>query len=183
MRLPTPNTTPTLAKKRIASLTIVLVVLLGLWYAFRPEKLFVNKRVNEAAPAAAAKLTPLFTGQFTGAAHQTSGRATIYQQPDGSRILALTNFSTSNGPAVHVILSDKNSLGTDKAIIPGDSTNRDPRITDLGELKGNQGDQNYPVPKDLDMKFDVDHTTTVGARGAMTKARQATVSGKPGLCG
>jgi len=33
---------------------------------------------------------------------------------------------------------------------------------------------------DHDMKFDVDHTTTVGARSAMTKARQATVSGKPG---
>ena len=33
---------------------------------------------------------------------------------------------------------------------------------------------------DRDLKFDVDNRTTVETRGASTKARQATVSGKPG---
>ena len=44
------NTTP----KRIALAAICLVVLAGLWFAFRPEKLFINKKVNEALPAGIA---------------------------------------------------------------------------------------------------------------------------------
>jgi hypothetical protein len=45
----------------------------------------------------------LETGTFHGKVHQTSGRATIYQEPDGNLVLRLTNFKTSNGPDVHVV--------------------------------------------------------------------------------
>ena len=55
------------------------LLLAGLWYAFRPEKLFINKRVDEAAPAqTAGQMKPLFTGRFSGEVHKTSGRATVY---------------------------------------------------------------------------------------------------------
>jgi len=44
------------------------------------------------------------TGKFHGKVHATSGRATVYQEADGKLVLRLTNFKTSNGPDVHVIL-------------------------------------------------------------------------------
>ena len=41
----------TATPKRIAlSGVIGVVILAGLWFAFRPEKLFINKKVNEAPP-------------------------------------------------------------------------------------------------------------------------------------
>ena len=47
---------------------------------------------------------PLETGTFHGKVHSTSGRATIYKEADGRLLLRLTNFKTSNGPDVHVVL-------------------------------------------------------------------------------
>lgn len=46
----------------------------------------------------------LATGTFHGNVHHTSGRATVYQEPNGKRVLRLTDFKTSNGPDVHVVL-------------------------------------------------------------------------------
>ena len=54
--------------------------------------------------AHAQNVGPIETGAFHGQLHSTTGRAVNYQQPDGKRILRLTNFKTSNGPDVHVIL-------------------------------------------------------------------------------
>jgi hypothetical protein len=118
------------------------LLLAGLWYAFRPEKLFINKKVDEAAPAQAAdQPKPLFTGRFSGEVHKTSGRATVLQAADGSRILRLSNFSTSNGPALHVLLLDGHNAGATKDFTLGSIPS-----VDLGALKGNQGDQDYPIP-------------------------------------
>ena len=50
------------------------------------------------------KAKTLETGKFHGKVHATSGRATVYQEADGKLVLRLTNFKTSNGPDVHVIL-------------------------------------------------------------------------------
>jgi len=68
------------------------------------------------------KAKTLATGTFHGKVHSTSGRATIYQEADGKLVLRLTNFKTSNGPDVHVILvatkdadDDANFLKTTKA--------------------------------------------------------------------
>ena len=73
-----------------------------------------------SAQESAAKT--LATGTFHGKVHQTSGRATIYQDADGKLVLRLTNFKTSNGPDVHVILvaakdadDDANFLKSDTA--------------------------------------------------------------------
>jgi hypothetical protein len=132
------NPAHTLSNKRIVWLAVALVALLGLWYAFRPELLFINKKVDEAPPAqAAGQPIPLYTGQFRGDVHKTSGRATVYQLANESRVITLTNFSTSSGPALHVILLDGSGVSTNQ---------------DLGELKGNQGDQNYALPASVDLK-------------------------------
>jgi hypothetical protein len=91
-------------------LVIVLVVLIAAgaaWFAFRPERLFINQRVNEQFPMVAAAnnaTTKLASGQFHNGAHDTKGTATIFQLADGKRMLRLTDFETSNGPDVHVYL-------------------------------------------------------------------------------
>lgn len=133
--------------KRIVTGIAAAIVLTGLWYAFRPEKLFINKQINEAAPAAAqGALTPIFTGRFVGEVHKTVGRATIYKQVDGTRLLRLTDFSTSNGPQLHILLVDGKNPASGK-----DFSLSAVRNLDLGELKGNIGDQSYAVPDSADL--------------------------------
>jgi hypothetical protein len=143
------STTP----KRVVLTAFVLLVLVGLWLAFRPEKLFINKTVNEAPSSqAAGSSKPLLAGQFVGEVHKTSGRATLYQQADGDRVLRLTEFSTSNGPAVHVLLIDGKATDPTK-----DFSLAAVKNVDLGDLKGNRGDQDYRVPSDVNL----DHMNTV----------------------
>ena len=85
------------------------------------------------------------TGTFHGAAHKTSGRATVYQSSNGE-ILRLTHFETSNGPNLHVILiaasdAEDNENFLDKKV----------GRVELGQLKGNEGDQNYEIPAGTDL--------------------------------
>jgi hypothetical protein len=134
---------------------VVIIVLIGLWYAFRPEKLFINKQVNEAAPVQTQNAsTPIYTGRFVGEAHKTSGRATIFKQADGTRLLRLTDFSTSNGPQLHVLLVDGQNPASSK-----DFSLTAVKNVDLGDLKGNQGDQSYPFAGDVNLE--VFNTVTI----------------------
>ena len=76
--------------------------------------------------------------------HKGSGQAIVYRGPDGSLLLRLENLRVTNGPALHVYLSvheDPDSAGEVK----------DQGYFDLGNLKGNRGNQNYPVPGGLDI--------------------------------
>ncbi len=92
--------------------------------------------------AASAAPTSIEAGAFVTGAHDTTGTATIYKLDDGSRILRLTNFSTSNGPKVHVILTDHAVTGNDV---------EDAKSIDLGDLKGNTGNQNYEIPANVNL--------------------------------
>jgi hypothetical protein len=92
------------------------------------------------------KTKTVATGTFHGKVHSTTGRATIYQEPDGKLVLRLTNFKTSNGPDVHVILVAAKDADDDANFIKN-STER----VELGSLKGNQGDQNYEIPANTDL--------------------------------
>ena len=92
------------------------------------------------------KAKTLATGTFHGKVHKTSGRATIYQEADGKLVLRLTNFKTSNGPDVHVILVAVKDAEDDANFLKSDT----PRV-ELGKLKGNQGDQNYEIPAGTDL--------------------------------
>jgi hypothetical protein len=62
-----------------------LAILVVLWYWFRPEKLFLNQRVNESAPATLIAQQPLFIGslQREGAAGDTSGRVSVVKSGGG----------------------------------------------------------------------------------------------------
>jgi Electron transfer DM13 len=92
------------------------------------------------------KAKTLATGTFHGKVHSTSGRATVYQESDGKLILRLTNFKTSNGPDVHVILIAVKDADDDANFLK-DGTDR----VELGSLKGNEGDQNYDIPAGTDL--------------------------------
>jgi hypothetical protein len=126
-----------------------VVVLGGAWAAFRPEKLFVNEKVNETFPAAPAKSEAsgpreLAKGNFRGIAHESQGTATVYALPDGKQVLRLTEFKTSNGPQLRLYL-----VAADDA--KDNDTVKTAGFVDLGALKGNEGDQNYDVPAGTDL--------------------------------
>jgi hypothetical protein len=136
-----------ISRRKWILVAIGLPVLVALWWAFRPEKLWINEKVNEPAPfASTGDPQPIFTGRLEGKAHQTSGRATIYKSPDGKQYLRLTDFTTSNGPDVHVVLARGDDQNLGKDIVKGDLD----RI-EVGPLKGNQGDQNYDLPATADL--------------------------------
>ena len=126
-----------------------IVVVAIVWYLFRPELLFINKNVDELFPVTTAgEPRGALLGQsraqgtFHSAAHETKGTATIYEVGGGKRVLRLTEFATSNGPDVHVLLG-KAGDASDNATV------KDAGYFDLGSLKGNIGDQNYEIPTDV----------------------------------
>jgi hypothetical protein len=124
-----------------------LVVLGGIgWYLFRPELLFVNKKVNEeqVASVGASVMRALATGRFHSVAHETHGTATIQDVGAGRRVLRLTDFATSNGPDVRVYLVAAPDAADNATVTKAG-------FVELGKLKGNEGDQNYDVPDDLDL--------------------------------
>jgi len=134
--------------KKWAKLAILIAVVAAFvaWYEFRPERLFVNRRVDEPLPAAQGGSSPalLEAGRFYSILHPTEGTATIYQLGDGTRVLRLTSFHTSNGPDVHVYM-----VAADDA--KDAATVQQAGFIDLGEMQGNIGDQNYPLGTDLDL--------------------------------
>ena len=139
-----------LSRKKWILAGIGVPVMVALWWAFRPEKLWVNVKVDEPAPfGASADPQPLYTGLLVGRAHPTNGRASIYQTSDGKRDLRLTDFTTSNGPDVHVLLVQS----TDENL-KRDFVRTELNSVELGRLKANQGDQTYDLPGSADLSKD-----------------------------
>lgn len=135
--------------RRTIVIIVAFVVVAAGWYLFRPERLFVNSRVNEEFPAgqtasANASSATLFEGQFHDVAHKGVGMAAIHQLSDGKRVLRFTNFETSNGPDVRVYLvAAEDARDNDTVTKSG--------FIEIGSLKGNIGDQNYDLPADTDL--------------------------------
>ena len=141
--------------RKLVVAVVAVAVLAGGWYAFRPERLFLNNAVSESLEGAAPNATAAMGGTASGApialsagtfhngSHETMGTASILEI-GGKRVLRLANFHTSNGPDVHVYLVE-----AEDATDNDDVTNA--HFIDLGSLKGNIGDQNYDVPADLDL--------------------------------
>jgi hypothetical protein len=133
-------------RKRTIAIIGGAAVLAAAWGVFRPERLFITARVDERFPAATADAgaRPLLSGAFRGLAHETAGTATIHRLADGRRVLRLTGFRTSNGPDVRVYL-----VAAPDA--PDNETVKKAGFVELGKLKGNEGDQNYDVPAEVDL--------------------------------
>lgn len=127
---------------------------------FQPWLLVVDVRVNDALPSIApiptstssSSPTPtgprvLVSGTFISHEHSTTGSASIVENPDGTRVLAISGLDTSNGPDLHVWLSAADVVeGVDGWHTAGSAP-----FIDLGPLAGNLGDQVYDIPTDADL--------------------------------
>ena len=146
-----------------------IVVIVG-FLAFRPDKLFVDDRVDEslsdafvttsiaALPPDTTATTPpdtsttttrneppsspavLISGEFVGVGHAASGATTVYER-DGLFVLRLEDDTDiQNGPDLYVYLLASDDFD---GSLPDD-------FIDLGTLKGNVGGQNYELPAEFD---------------------------------
>jgi hypothetical protein len=154
-----PRSRRPLLRRRATGVVLAAAVVAAVVGAavFEPWKLVVDERVQEAVPAvgaaqAAAAPAPaepvvLARGTLISHEHDSSGAVTVLRLPDGSRVLRLEDLRTSNGPRLQVWLSDAPVLaGTD-----GWRLFDDGRHVELGDLKGNIGSSNYPIPPDVDL--------------------------------
>ena len=97
-----------------------------------------NSTVNDVGSEVAGKTRTNLSGNFVGVndgIHNAEGIAKVIALDDGNSLLRLENFKATNGPDLYVYLA------TDKSA--SDTVN-------LGRLKGNIGNQNYPIPAGTD---------------------------------
>ena len=81
----------------------------------------------------------MLSGKFIGVndgIHNAEGVAKVIALDDGTSVLRLEKFKATNGPDLYVYLA------TDKSASD---------IVNLGRLKGNIGNQNYPIPSGTDV--------------------------------
>ena len=74
--------------------------------------------------------------------------AELIRLPDGHRVLTLRDLRTSDGPALHVWLTDAPVLSNSDGWHIFD----DGQYLDLGHLKGNIGNQVYPIADNADLR-------------------------------
>lgn len=134
------------------SIVVVAIAVLGA-LVFKPWLLFIDVAVHDSLPVAVATIDPaapapaaapvqLSVGELVSHEHATSGTVRVIRQLDGSLVVAVEGLKTSNGPDVHVWLSAAD-------VVEGRAgwfTAAGAPHLDLGSLKGNLGDQLYPVP-------------------------------------
>ncbi|WP_229861084.1 DM13 domain-containing protein [Streptomyces litmocidini] len=154
-------------KQRWAAVVVagLAVAVAGLLW-FKPWALWVDETVNEALPSASA--TPrepatdepssasaapapsgpvtVARGTFVSHEHATTGAVKIVRLADGTHTLRIEGLDTSNGPDLRVWLSDA-PVKEGKA---GWDVFDDGKYVNLAKLKGNKGDQNYPLPAGFD---------------------------------
>ncbi|HEV2873902.1 MAG TPA: DM13 domain-containing protein, partial [Thermoleophilaceae bacterium] len=99
-----------------------------------------DREVDERVVTASGRNVQLAEGDFVSIAHEGSGTARVVELPGGERKLTLTRFETDPGPDLRVYVSTGDPAGGDL----GD-------FEDLGELKGNVGNQQYTLPRGLDI--------------------------------
>lgn len=149
-----------------SSMGVAATLLLAAAFVFEPWALWVDKTVDEAIPVAEAgsdatdaavpDATPapvpvepkvLAEGALISHEHETTGRVVILELADDSRILRLEDLDTSSGPDVEVWITDAPVIeGSD-----GWHVFDDGEYVELGDLKGNHGNQNYPLPDSVDL--------------------------------
>ena len=133
---------------------LLTAVVVG-WYLGRSTLLDdeVNERVvrvaspaREEARAGEAAERPqnvlLKRGRFESVAHPAEGTATTIRTAAGARVLTLTSFEVDNGPDLRVYLAS--GPARDESDVDD--------FKDLGALKGNKGNQQYELPRGLDLE-------------------------------
>ena len=152
----------TRSKIVLTTLSTVLVLVGAALWAFQPWRLVTSSELDQAAPVseprATSPTTPasgdpspaapqdrvLATGRFEDAEHATSGSVRLIELADGRRFVRLEGLASSDGPDLHVWLSDQPSGGEWGSYDDG-------RYAALGLLKATHGNHNYEVPTDIDL--------------------------------
>jgi Electron transfer DM13 len=136
-----------------AAALAVPVVLFGLWL-FEPQALFIDNTVSESAPAVdttsgadpndgSGSRAELSRGTFRPLAHAARGHALVIDAADGKTYVRFEDFEVENGPDLRVYLSQAAADAPDSELAA--------EFIDLGDLKGNIGEQNYLVPDSADL--------------------------------
>lgn len=87
--------------------------------------------------------TEVLAGPVRPVGHDASGRAAVVATGGGRRVLTLRRFRLDPGPRVRVWLVPRSARGD--GAIPRDKV-------DLGALKGSRGDQQYELPRSVDLR-------------------------------
>jgi Electron transfer DM13 len=125
------------------------------------RSMFLDDEVNENVVTAAGPPPPghgeqrqdrprnvlLARGQFEGVAHSATGTANAIRVAGGASVLTLTSFEVDNGPDLRVYL----------VAGPARDESEVDEFEDLGALKGNKGNQQYDIPR----RLDIDRYSTV----------------------
>lgn len=140
-------------KHKVLLSVAAVVVAIGITIAlllFEPWRAFTSSELDEASPLVAgtsAQQPPtgpkvLAEGTFAGQEHETSGAAQVIERSDGTRVLRIEGLASSDGPDLHVWLSEA------KARLADWGAYDDGRFVPLGELKATHGNHNYEIPAD-----------------------------------
>ena len=88
----------------------------------------------------------LASGQFGGVDgfHKGEGKALVVQLPDGERFVRFESFKVTNGPDLYVYLSGHPAPRNSGELHEGSAL-------EVARLKGNIGNQNYPLPARADI--------------------------------
>lgn len=121
-------------KKLIYTLIVVVFLALAWWLG---SPLFIDTKVSEQF-VVESDTQIVSSGTFTGfdALHQGSGTVNLIKTPDGYVVRFEDDFASTNGPDLYV------GFGKDGVYQKG---------SEISELKGNIGSQNYVVPAEIDL--------------------------------
>jgi hypothetical protein len=128
----------------------------------------VDEQVVTASPPpsegrGAPRNVLLAGGAFEGVAHSARGTARVIRTPRG-RVLTLTGFDVDNGPDLRVYV----------VAGPARSEEEVDDFADLGALKGNRGDQQYDLPRSVDLARP--HTVVIWCRAFSVNFARAPLS-------
>lgn len=82
----------------------------------------------------------LASGRFSSIAHESTGKAAVVELPSGARKLTLSDFETDPGPDLRLYVSTDNPANGDLG-----------EFRDLGALKGNVGNQQYDLSRNVNL--------------------------------
>lgn len=100
-----------------------------------------DKEMEESMPE--QEVTVVANGMFESVAHEGSGDVHIFTTGEnGETIVRFENLDVLNGPDLRVLVSKNTDIRASDDL--GD-------YVELGELKGNQGNQNYVVPDGINI--------------------------------
>ena len=143
---------------RWAAVVAAILLIGGAVYWFAPQTLLYDVTVDETVPTIEPEErddgeddpepdgpSVVAEGEFVTQEHETTGTAQLIRNADGTHQIVFHGLDTSNGPDLRVWL-------TDQAVDPNEwFVFDDGYHAELGELKGNKGDQAYPVPDSVDL--------------------------------